>query len=315
MKRTLFLSTVLGMTTVAALLVVWRGHQQPSGPGNRWSSAEPSALTKLARERERPAAPSARAPTELGAPSPGLITGICGTNAYRELQKLGKGGRLSPADCETLCRFLKEKTTDEKLERMASIKNSVMDVLARQPNLPTPWETTLSQILEDEDQHPVIRDYALQHLFSRYEEISDISRRNQLEALFWRMVGRTQESFAGTALLGLCDLSTKGFAIDSVEVARRALALVQNPAAASLGRISAIQVCALLGERQALPEALRTAASGETIALRASAIAVIGALGAEADLPVLQRFTEEPNPSIRRASRLAAQRIKTKTNG
>jgi hypothetical protein len=172
----------------------------------------------------------------------------------------------------------------------------------------------LRQILEDEGQHRVIRDYALQHLFSRYEDMPDGPQRKELETLFWRILERTQESFAGTSLLGLYDLSTKGLGVDPARLGRSALDLLHSDAG-PLARIPAFQVCALLGEGEVLSEALRTAKQGETVALRCSAIAAIGTLGKREDLGALQAFTDESNPSIRLAIRAAMKRIETKTNG
>jgi hypothetical protein len=313
MKQKLLITTLLASAVAVALLSVWLLKHQPPVPGGRPPIGGHASQPKLKADAVR-GQDSASPRSATSASNPHLIAQICGANGYGELQTLQDAGPLSTADCEALCRFLREKTTDETLERMASLKNSVMNILARQTNLPDPWETLLRQILEDENQHPVIRDYALQHLFSRYEELPDGPPRRELEALFWRMLQRTQGSFAGTALLGLYNLSVQGFGIDAVRLRQGALNLLQGPAAGPLSRISALQVCALSGERDALPAALRTAQQEETLALRCSAIAAIGALGTKRDLPALQAVRHEGNPSIRLAAQAAIKRIETKTN-
>jgi hypothetical protein len=318
MKKILIITTVMasivavGLGSVWLLTRVWHG--RVGGTPTQTPRHQKIADNSVPVHSQSAGSPGS-ATSGATASNTNLIAEICGTNAWQWLQHLRSAGPLSGSDCETLCRFLQEKTTDERLERVASIKNTVMDILARQPNLPIPWETTLRQILEDEGQHRVIRDYALQHLFSRYEDMPDRPQRKELEILFRRMLERTQESFAGTSLLGLYDLSAKGLGVDAVRLGRSAVDLLQHSDASPLARIPAFQVCALLGEREVLPEALRTAKQGETVALRCSAIAAIGALGKQENLGALQAFTDESNPSIRLAIRAAMKRIETKTNG
>lgn len=185
-----------------------------------------------------------------------------------------------------------------------------------------PWDQLLQRILQDEDQHPVIRDYALQHLFEYYQatiqstpaQTVDSARRNKLMKVFWAALERKQESLAGTALLGLFYLSESDPAVDRGQLARQALDLLESRDTGELARISAFQVCGLSGERQALPKAVTAAIQTGSIPLQVSAIAAIGALGSDAELPLLRRLRGESNPSVRAAAGSAIQRIQSRTN-
>ncbi len=228
----------------------------------------------------------------------------------------------SRSDCEVSSDFVREKTADEGIERMASIKNSVMNLLARQPNLPLPWSDLLRRVLLDETQHPVIRDYALQHAFSHYEEAIqgtateplDGTRQSRLLELFWAALERKRESLAGTALLGLFHLSEFDASVDRGRLGRQSLAVLEAAETGELARISGFQVCRLLGEQGALQPSVAHAEKRESIPLRVSAIAAVGALGGDTELPLLRRLLAEANPSVRVAAKAAVQRIQFKTN-
>jgi hypothetical protein len=248
-----------------------------------------------------------------------LIDEICGANAYRRLQELSSAGHLSPAECRALAEFVADPTSDENLERMASIKNSVMNILARQENLPDRWERLLQRLVEDESQHAVIRAYALQHLFAWYEEQpgSGVDRA-ELRAVgrtFREMADHSEGSIAATALLGLCHLAGRDPAVDAGQVAEKARAILEAPERDPLLEITAFQVAALLNQTDDLVRALEVAQSGPTIASRVSAVAAVGALGGRDELPMLERLMDDPNASVRVAARAAIARLESKSGG
>lgn len=261
------------------------------------------------------------APLEKAAAEQGrqLVQEICGPNAYHRLRELADREQLSPSECEALSEFLVETTTDEKLERMASIKNSVMNVLASQEHLPTPWDQLLQKIYQDDFQHPVIRDYALQHLFEYYEkllrqgiETLDPTRESELLALFWKALDQKRESYSGTALLGLFHLSEVEPGIDLGRLAFHSLEMIQSPDTGELARISAFQVASLLDEPGTLPLAKIEAHQGENLPVRVSAIAAIGMVGSKDEVPFLKKILQEKNSSIHVAGSIAIAKIQTR---
>lgn len=336
MKNARLITGSVATLAVVAALWLWFIDREPK-PGSqpsplpveretaRATDNEPAATNALeaAAGQPRPARGESVNAASRAAASERLVEEICGPDAYNRLRELAQGGPLSRAECETLYQLLQTKTTDAKLERMAGIKNAVMNVLARQQNLPARWDNLLRRMLEDDDQHTVIRDYALQHLFAWYEENLDgrgtaklkEGERNELQQLFWSILDKKQAGFGGTALLGLYHLAVCDPSVDPARLSEEAVELLRAPDASPLVQISAFQVCGLLGERRALTQAIEAAQNGQNIALRVSAIAAVGALGGRDGLVVLRSLLREANPSVRTAVRTAIKRLEPGTNG
>jgi hypothetical protein len=252
-----------------------------------------------------------------------LIEEICGPSAYQRLQELSSVGPLGAAECRALAEFVSGPTADETLERMASIKNAVMNVLAHQHNLPEKWEALLRRIIEDDGQHAVIRAYALQHLFTWYEKTiepgyADGGGDQELIAVrqfFWRMADHAEGSVAATALVGLCHLAGDDRGLDAAELGAKAAALIEQRGVDPLVEISAFQVAALLGETSVLARALEVAEAGPTIASRVSAVAAVGTVGDTDALFRLKRLLDDPNASVRNAARAAIARLESSHGG
>jgi hypothetical protein len=310
----------------AAFWVVTR----PAGSGVTTGSTVTEAETEHAKDAATPktkeAAPLADAALRAQTEPDGqrLIEKICGTNAYTRLRELSSSGTLTRSECETLYAFLRTRTEDENLARMAAIRNSVMNILRHQPNLPDSWVALLRGILEDEDQHDVIRDYALQHLFACYRESLednhagmslDDAGRHELRSIFWDMVNEGDASFTGTALLGLQRLSSLDPDVDSGRLASESLAVLEASHANPLVQITAFQVSALQGDKRAVPRAVEAARNGNLIPLRVSAIAALGTLGGADDAVLLKGLLDDLNPSIVTAAGEALQRLEMKTEG
>jgi hypothetical protein len=311
----LLVAAILLLAAVGTLVWVSLRHRDMGARDGRQPDA-PARQTDAARVTSV-ATPGTQA-IEASSTSP--VEEVCGPRSQRVLRELAAGKSLSRSDCEDLCRFVSAPTTDEKLERMASIKNDVMNILAAQPNLPADWDHLLARIYKDERQHPVIRDYALQHLFEYYEAASEHveteawepDRRARIRDLFWEALDQNQQSFAGTALLALFRLSDLDYGIDRELLAQRTLESLADQSTGDLARITAFQVAAALEQPGAIPEATRVLADGPTVALKVSAAAALGALGGEAELALLRQFQDEANPSIRGAIHAAVKAIESR---
>jgi hypothetical protein len=258
------------------------------------ADAHPRSESAMVSDRRSPDAASG-APASWRMPGVDLIEEICGPSAYQRLQELSSAGPLTPAECRALAEFVSGPIADESLERMASIKNAVMNVLARQQNLPERWEDLLRRMIEDDGQHAVIRAYALQHLFTWYDgrtepghpDGSDDQELSNVRQFFWRMVDHPEGSVAATALVGLCHLAGDDLGVDPAEVGAKASALLERSGVDPLVEISAFQVAALVGETGVLTRALEVAEAGPTVASRVSAVAAVGAVG---DMDALWRL-------------------------
>jgi hypothetical protein len=324
MKRTRLLIG-LPVTLVALALLGWfllhhASRQQPptsTVPATGLDRTGPEAVAERSDQDSREAKPS------LPGAGPLLIEEIRGPRAYFRLQELAASGSLTGEQCRALVDFVAQQTPDEGLARTAAIKNMVLNLLARQEALPERWDRLLQRIIEDEDQNTVIRAYALQHLFTWYEDMlqaghTDVIGGEELKAvadLFWRLTDHEEGSIASTALLGLCHLAACDPALDVTRVGRKAGVLLHAPGVDPLMEISAFQVAGLLKQRDVLERALDVARTGTGIASRVSAIGAVGALGGEGEAAAIEVLLEDPNPSIRTAARTALARLNSKDGG
>lgn len=252
-----------------------------------------------------------------------FVRELCGPDAVPRLRALGQQGELSRQECERLYRFLRQRTTGERLDWIVWVKNDVMNLLAQQSHLPAPWDEMLEALYADEGQHWIIRDYALQHLFEFCDEATrtgqaqkwSAARQSRIEGLFWTALEETQESVAGTALLALWRLSDLGMSIDRERVASKSLELAAQSTVGQLARITSLQVSAGLGDRRILKLAPDLVEHGETSALRASAIAAVGRLGGADELAWLERQPVSANRSLRVATEAAIRQIRSRIKG
>jgi HEAT repeat protein len=101
--------------------------------------------------------------------------------------------------------------------------------------------------------------------------------------------------------------------IERAEVAAAALQLATDEAASAMTRMSAIQVCAGLGMKEALPVAIELAQNDSRIPLRIAAIAAVGDLGGAGQQPLLQQLASDEEQRLQVAAESAMQRIQNCT--
>jgi HEAT repeat protein len=88
--------------------------------------------------------------------------------------------------------------------------------------------------------------------------------------------------------------------------------LAKDETASELVRITALQVCAARGLKDALPAALALADAAPTIPVQISAIAALGALGTAEQQSFLQDLAEGPEPRLRPAAQTALKRLQAR---
>lgn len=312
--------TLVALALVGLFLLHHAGRQQPptsTVPATGLDRTGREAVAHRSDEGSREAKPSAQDAGRL------LIEEINGPRAYLTLKELAASGALTGEQCRALADFVAQRTPDEGLARIAAIKNLVLNLLARQEALPERWDRLLLRILGDEDQNTVIRAYALQHLFTWYEDMlqaghTEVIGGEELKAvadLFWRLIDHEKGSIASTALLGLCHLTACDPALDAARVGRKAGALLRAPGVDPLMEISAFQVAGLLEQRDVLERALEVARTGTDIARRVTAIGAVGALGGKGEAAAIEVLLDDPNPSIRTAARTALARLNSNGGG
>jgi len=92
-------------------------------------------------------------------------------------------------------------------------------------------------------------------------------------------LSETDNSIGGTALLGLVRLSRQiPDRFDQTRIAKATLRMAGDKSAGELSRITALQVCARLQIKEALPLAWQAAQKSEPVTVRISAINALGSL-------------------------------------
>jgi len=145
---------------------------------------------------------------------------------------------------------LKRQSADDEQMGQA-LKNTILDKLCEM-NPPPDWlMDALTQIYRDTSHSEVLRDYAVQHAVSYYEQTersakegrgSDPTALARTEALLWEAINETGNSIAGTALLGLARLSEGNPGFNQPKIRAAAVQLMKDPTAGELSRITAMQV-------------------------------------------------------------------------
>jgi hypothetical protein len=220
---------------------------------------------------------------------------------YTIIEFIVESGKfLSAEECLALYEFLKKPCLKVAPHRLAGIKNAVLHILRGQTNLPKPWDEMLADLFLDRKQIVTMRDYALQHLFTWYEELRTSNTSTlvekpflRMEAIFWQGTGEIDSEIGGTALLGLHYLSQQIENIDRERIQKSALDLTANQQASILSRATALQICGQLGLIEALPVAIQLTRGTSPIPLQCSAIAALGELGGAAELDLLETLLKK----------------------
>ncbi|MCW5553212.1 MAG: hypothetical protein KIS67_13765 [Verrucomicrobiae bacterium] len=171
---------------------------------------------------------------------------------------------------------------EQELSDLPALKNDILNVLRMQNSPPPGFTDTLISIWSNPAQDVVLRDYALQHLFVWYEQgaLDAADARTEIEDTLFGAACQFN-SLAGTALLGLHRLSAADPAFSHGEINRLALRLIQSPATDLATRITAIQICAERGLKEALPAIEAVAQASDCVPLRLSASAATTRLSGE----------------------------------
>lgn len=214
------------------------------------------------------------------------------------------GINLARSEIDDLYAFLRDPS-----KNLPALKNEMMNALARQEKQPEGLTSLLIGIYLDPTHDDVTRDYALQHLVVLYSKGNNPDRL-EIANVLWEGVGERQGTIPGTALLGLHRLSQKDPALPRARITGAAIQMIENEEFGEPARITALQICGEAGAVEALPLAKRLAEKGETVIVRASAIAAIGRLGGTDEARFLKRSGLANNPRLKPAVEAALNRIK-----
>jgi hypothetical protein len=330
------LKSLLWLALVVALgVVIWAGvHRKPfskqapashehAGPparengsvdAHKSSSTIPSTIPAPTREDDSPASPNIQ-----------IIVNAQNDYMKRIAAVETLSATFTPEDERALRGFLLRPDAADSKQGTQMFKNRLLNTLCTL-NPPPPWlGNTLVQMYRDRSQHAVIRDYAVQHMAEYFQQLKSITALSQgnnqavgaplpddafvMRDMLWEALSETDSSIAGTALLALSRLSESYPEFDRDRIAQEAIRLGKNEGTGELSRITAFQVCGELGVKGITSQLLRTASSEQTIPLRISAVAALGAVGDSDSRRTLTDLLNGTEPRLKLPAKLALTRI------
>jgi len=224
------------------------------------------------------------------------------------------GAELADDEVNTLYLLLGRKVGEDELpeNQLNGLKDIVVSLLDKQTVLPPRHADTLMTMYKDRSYDPVWRDYCIQHLGAVCTSITDDKKLQEVKEVCWNATEETDGGIAGTALIALFK-NMKTLEIDNKNLTARSLEVLTDSKGGEASKITALQICAQLGEKGALPIARQLVGAEVSIPLKLSAIAAIGALGDTTDLQTLKPYQTGRDSKMRPAVNAAIKRIELNT--
>lgn len=229
------------------------------------------------------------------------------------------GTNMALPEREAVYQFLLQPGLLDQEAGEQAFKNQLMDRLCELNPLPEGLDKVLIEVCENKNQDVVLRDYAVQHLAAYYQQLdvtgqTDTKLQQKVQDGLWQALSETDNSIAGTALLALMRLADEGRQeFDGKRIQSAAVRLAGETEASELTRSAAMQVSTRLGAKEVLPVLLKTAAQGETLPLRISAIGALGTLGSPEATSFLNSIASGTEERLKIPARLALRNIELKT--
>lgn len=252
---------------------------------------------------------------------------------------------LSDSDVKALQGFLEEKPENFAHMRpieFNALKNDALDMLVRREEFPEGLSAQLVEMAFDPLNDSMWREYCVQFMPSVYERLAtdglttkgtedhkgnvsitsesssgagDEERDvgvNELsvvrDALFSALDVR-EAAIAGTALIGLEELSREHAEFDREAIVSKAVEIASDESAISENRLTALRLAAMEGGEQIADVARSLAQTGETVLLRSAAIVTLGEIGSTDDRELLESYVLAGNRQIVSAAKMALAKM------
>ena len=320
---------LIASAVAVAVVVALRNRQQPAPPPDAPVAASPAGVRVKAVERK--AEPVKRGEVASASDAVAIVCGMDEATADRyearndALRSIARRRDLPEKDVAALVAYLRRSDDAMRVERVAALKNDVMNLLRNQDPPVEGLAETLIVMFEGRSisthnsstpnspthpHPPVVIDYCIQHLGAMLDEL-DEKGRLRVRAVLVKAAKRTKQPYAGTALYSLAEdrCATRE---QEGELKRLTLALCK-PGVNNVARIAAIQLAGERGYAEALPVLRETLLGARRDAvLDTVCIGSVGLLGNADDIPILSRFSSDS----RRAGAVdaAIQRIKERAD-
>ena len=307
--------TALLLSAAVAVVVALRNRQQPAPPPDVPVAQTPAEVRVKAVERKT--GPVAEG--ELAAAS-GAVAIVCGkdpatADRYEErnnaLRSIARRRDLPKEDVASLMVYLQSTEDALRPERIAALKNDVMNLLRNQDPSPKGLAETLIAMFRSGKHPPTVLDYCIQHLGAMQGEITDDSLRQRIRETFIFAARQTRQSYAGTALYSLSE-DKQASQSQKSELKRLTISLCKQ-GSHPVARVSAIQLAGVLEYKEILPILRETLSSSRRDAvLDIVSIGSLGLLGDESDLELLSQFSSDTRRAV--AVKAAIKRIKDRAS-
>ena len=320
--------TALLIAAAVVVVVASRNRRQPLPPPDVPVAASPAEVRVKALERK----PELLDHEVVDASSAVAI--VCGEDAATAgryearndaLRSIARRRDLPEKDVAALVAYLRSKDDAMRVERVAALKNDVMNLLRSQEPPAEGLVETLIVMFEGRDisthnsstpnspthpHPPAVLDYCIQHLGAMLDELDENGRR-RVRAVLAKAAKRTKQPYAGTALYSLAEDARATPAQDK-ELKGLALALCK-PEANHAARIAAIQLAGERGYADALPILRETlSAPSRDAVLDIAAIGSVGLLGDADDIPLVESVAARGGRRYSVAANAAIERIKNR---
>ena len=315
MKKRLIVIVFGTVLLIAVAVVVALRERQPVSKPEAPVAQTPAEVRVKAVERKT--GPVAEG--ELAAAS-GAVAIVCGKDSatadrYEErndaLRSIARRRDLPKEDVASLMVYLQSTEDALRPERIAALKNDVMNLLRNQEPSPKGLAETLIAMFRSGKHPPAVLDYCIQHLGAMQGEITDDSLRHRIRETFIFAARQTRQSYAGTALYSLSEDKHASQSQKS-ELKRLTISLCKR-GSHPVARISAIQLAGVLEYKEILPILRETLSSSRRDAvLDIVSIGSLGLLGDESDLELLSQFSSDTRRAV--AVKAAIKRIKDRAS-
>ena len=317
---------LLAIVALLGIAIWFHPAQQTTSPQSAFKpvlSSSPSKQNKPARSTSTPApsiSVNAQSTPETLSSAVRLIVDEQADYSARLAAARTAITNLTTEDRQALYTFLLQQSPLDKNQQGHVLKNQLLDALCVMNPPPDGLGDVLAQIYQDHSQNVVLRDYAVQHMIAFYEQMekasdSQLTKQNDLskiQGILWEALNETDNSIAGTALLGLTQLSSEQSDFDRGRIAGAALQLAGDNGAGELTRITAFQVCARLNIQNALPVIKAAAQNGQTVTVRISAIGALGTLGDAQAVPLLNSLLNGTEDRLKLPAQHALNQIENR---
>ena len=232
------------------------------------------------------------APLENGAvvAASDAVAIVCGNGANVDryetrngaLRSIARRRDLPKEDVAALMDYLASTKDAMRVERVAALKNDVMNLLRNQEPPVEGLADALIAMFDGGAHPPAVLDYCIQHLGAMQGGLNDTARRRVL-AVLAMAAARKGQSYAGTALYSLA--ADRRATPQQLEELKRLTLALCGPDANPAARVAAVQLAGERGYAEALP-VLRKALSSprRDAVLDIVAIGSIGLLGDFSDI-------------------------------